>query len=248
MVDVGLRGPGTIASYTRRLLVTGLVAFGFVINSAHLSEFPAETSVAIIAASPPIIRQYITRFKHAPDAKSLPGYQRDLRVRPIGVALALGSTYLVADSVVGVVVLQSSLSPGLLIVILIVTYAAIGFFAGRHASYYLMRDKLRWLALATAIFVALRILIIAALFGKLAGSLPSLEGGAITLAAACIVLIASSWLGAFWGRRSQDAFIGFRMLMYLPPEDRNAVVEMMQEEIGQLIQRKAQSNQPRPSL
>jgi hypothetical protein len=230
------------------ILVTGLVVFGFAINIAHLSEFPAETSVAIIAASPPVIRQYITRFKRLPDAKDLTAYQRDLRVRPIGVALALGGAYLVTDSLAGVVLLESSISGALAISIIIVIYAAIGFFAGRHASYYLTRNKLRWLALAVAIFAVLRLLIIAAFLGDVTKELPSLELGAITLASGCVLLVASSWFGAFWGRRSQEAFIGFRMLIYLPPRDRKAVVEMMQEEIAQIIQHKAQPNQHRPGL
>lgn len=101
-------------------------------------------------------------------------------------------------------------------------------FVGRRAGHYLQSKQYRWLFLAGGVYWMLRATVLL-IVGRYVGENP-LQAVLNPLPVALIVVFAS-WLGALWARRSQDPFVGARLLGQLRLADRQAALDLLRESV-----------------
>lgn len=199
-------------------------------------------------------------------ARALAIAQNRLTVQPVVVALILGASFLLVDSLIGGIIgliagdtaaavldlhgthaqetylLQQGLGSSLLVAApLLIAFAIL---AGRRASHYIQDNQFYWLFVAAAFYWLLRMLAVLAFRNALSsiGITLSIGRFALFYAATGILLALASWAGALWGRRSNDAFVGGRMLAQLPADERQAALDLLRDSV------KSQTGQPKELL
>jgi len=210
-----------------------------------------EPIIGISAALPTTMVLAVRRFRASPTSRAIAVARDGLIANPITVALLLGSIALLVDSFIGMIIgavagatsgavlniggsgaaaqylFKIGYDSGSLIYGIPMFFVSM-VFIGRRAGHYLHGKKFWWLLFVGGSYLALKAIVLLS-----AGDLVGVNRGQAMLISVFGALITTltAWLGALWARRSQDVFVGARLLAQLPIVDRQAALDLLRESV-----------------
>ncbi len=224
---------------------------GLVCSLAKVHEIAVESILGIAAILPSTVVLAVRRFRTSPTSRAIAVARDGLATNPIIVVLLLGSISFLVDTVLGVIIggVAGATSGAVLniggnsqdaqhlynvgfdtgsLIFAQPIFFVIMVFVGRRAGHYLHSKQYWWLFLAGGVYWILRATVLL-IVGRYVGENP-LQAVLNPLPVAPIVVFAS-WLGALWARRSQDPFVGARLLGQLRLADRQAALDLLRESV-----------------
>ena len=239
-------------------LVTMAVAGG-ICQLGKIAGPIVETIIGMAGAVPSTYALLVNRLRSSPTSRAVAIAQNNLATNPMIVALLLGSLLVLVDSLVGVIIAvvagetaaataqfgaSSNLQDQILLEgvasasryigppLLIIT----AILAGRRAGHYIPTRPAPWFLISGGFYFVVRVFIVLVAGGFLSrlGIHASLGEFLLIYAIIALGLTLFLWLGSLWGRRSNDAFIGGRLLAKLPRDQRQAALDLLRESVGSL--------------
>ena len=228
---------------------------GVLCQVAKITGPLGEVLFGLASAIPATTALLVRRIRSSPMSRAASIAQNNLSTNPIIVVLLLGSFLVLLDSAIGGLVgaiagataatakqfgatdamMQKMQGEGFGIGSIIAAPILIAgaILAGRRARHYIAARLLLCLLAAGALYYIIRMIIIFLAKGSL-GSLgigASIQAFALLYAILALGFVLFLWLGSLWGRRSNDSFVGGRLLAQLPRDQRQAALDLLRESV-----------------
>jgi hypothetical protein len=107
-------------------------------------------------------------------------------------------------------------------------FVASSFFIARRAAHYVWPTPFRWLALAVAGYLVMRIVVsFAYIYGTGVAAQFDLVASMLGLIAVALLVLLTTWLGCLAARRSHSRFVAGRLFQKLPPDEQATVLSLL---------------------